>query len=87
LKLRRFWFEFELSGGDPWALTQGCGVTAWNLEDARELIRQRIFSGKDLPGTRTVIEDIDVSTLDPNHVQPNINPPIWRGIWFPQGYS
>jgi hypothetical protein len=31
---------------------------------------------------RSVIEDVDVSTLD-QRVRPNMLVPIWRGIWFP----
>jgi hypothetical protein len=31
---------------------------------------------------REVVENVDVSELD-DHVGPNMNPPNWRGMWFP----
>lgn len=34
-----------------------------------------------------MIEDVDVSTLDPEHVLPNTGVPAARGIWFPLGHS
>jgi hypothetical protein len=33
-----------------------------------------------------VIEDIDIATLDPKHVLPNMADPSQPGIWFPVGY-
>jgi hypothetical protein len=84
MKLTRYWFEFDLSDTDPCHVRMGCGVTAWSLEDAKELMRQQVFSGGDLPSILKVIEDVDVSTLDDNHVRPNMGVPVWRGIWFPQ---
>jgi hypothetical protein len=33
-----------------------------------------------------VIEDVDVTTLDANHVLPNMMPPSVRGVWYPIGY-
>jgi hypothetical protein len=29
---------------------------------------------------------VDVSSLDPGHVPPNVGPPHVRGVWFPSGY-
>jgi hypothetical protein len=62
----------------------GCGVTAYSYEDALVVLRERRFKNDLLPSIHKVIEDIDVSTLDPGHVLPNIGVPIWRGIWFPR---
>ena len=65
----------------------GCGVTAWNYDDALNLVRERVFEGKVLPPIKTCVEDVDVSTLDEGHVLPNMRPPSVRGIWFPLGYE
>ena len=72
-KLIRFWFTTE-SG-------PGVGVTAYSRDDAAELIREaKIFSESDII---SVAEDVDIRTLDQNHVIPNMGPPNFRGIWFP----
>jgi hypothetical protein len=88
--LKRFWFEFDISKDDLHryssysGLKMGCGVTAFSYEDALVVLRERRFKKDPLPSIRNVIEEIDVSTLDPDHVLPNIGVPIWRGIWFPR---
>ena len=89
MSLRRFWFEFQFADGrvPPADLKMGCGVTGWTKEDALTQIRSRIFGAASLPQVAKAIEDIDVSTLDPNHVRPNMSSPVGRGIWFPLGYE
>ncbi len=95
--LRRFWIEFEpplYLGREGYALSgwlhHACGVTAYSLDDALYLIKEQLCWGRPLPPTRKIIEDVDVSTLDSNHVRPNMGVPIWRGVWYPpidsQGY-
>ena len=70
------------------SLRAGCGVTARDSGDALALIRERVCDGGDLPPVRKCVENVDVSSLDPRHVLPNlVMPPIWRGIWFPQGFA
>jgi hypothetical protein len=32
-------------------------------------------------------EDVDIRALDQKHVQPNMETPTWRGVWFPEGFS
>lgn len=54
--------------------------------DALLLVLERVFSGKALPPIIKIIEDVDISTLDKNHVLPNMQPPFARGIWFSMGY-
>jgi len=49
-------------------------------------MRTRIFDGRPLPKVDRVIADVDVSTLG-EYVLANMEPPIWRGIWFPLGYA
>jgi hypothetical protein len=82
--LRRFWFEFDRSSKSAF-LTPWCGVTAFDVDDAKSIIESRVFLDG-LPAITKVIEDVDVSTLDENHVRRNMAPPNWRGIWYPLGY-
>jgi hypothetical protein len=86
--LRRYWFEFELRIDDPHPLgvLSGCGVTAFDFEDALSLLRDRVFH-ESVPHIVNVIEDVDVSTLDPGHVLPNMGVPSLRGVWYPLGYN
>jgi hypothetical protein len=85
VNLRRFWFRFESL--PPYnALGPGCGVTAYTYDDAIAILRAAVFKNEEVPPIRDVIEDVDVSSLDQGHVIPNIDPPVWRGVWFPKGY-
>lgn len=84
--LRRYWFTF--SSIEPYnPLRLGCGVTAYSYEDAISILLQTVFVGQNEPQIDKVVEDIDVSTLDQKHVIPNMDPPVWRGVWFPKGYA
>ncbi|MDE1461026.1 hypothetical protein [Spartinivicinus poritis] len=88
MKLHRFWFrfDFKLDDGSPPGLLMGCGVTAYNYDDALELLKSKVF--KDIvPPPKSVEEDVDVSTLDTGHVLPNMGNVTVRGIWFPLGYE
>jgi len=81
--LRRFWFV--LPPGTPGAF--GCGVTAFSVEDSRFLIGRDMLRGGPVPQELELIEDVDVSTLDPGHVIPNMEEPVSRGIRFPRGFT
>ena len=82
-RLHRFWFSFE--GLPPFSvLNVGCGVTAYTYDDALQILKGRVFK-QSLPAC-SVITDIDVSTLDENHVRPNMGVVTQRGVWFPLGY-
>jgi hypothetical protein len=83
--LRRFWFKFAPLE-NPHPLNLGCGVTAMNLEDALRLLDDLVFSREGIVEVVEIVEDVDVSTLDPKHVLPNMRPAIFRGVWFPQCY-
>ncbi|SHN09662.1 hypothetical protein [Mucilaginibacter sp. OK098] len=87
LNLTRYWFEFKKNDDlFPQAYTR-CGVTAYNYNDAINLLNQYMFKGNIMPIIKNVIENIDVSTLDANHILPNlVIPPNFRGIWYPGGY-
>jgi hypothetical protein len=67
-------------------MSLGCGVTAYSLDDAKALLNQLVFKDGSWPCVAEVIEDVDVSTLERGHVIPNMEPPVWRGVWYPKGY-
>ena len=69
---------------DP--LRLGCGVSAYNYADALSILEKAVFGGKQLPRIGSVVEDVQVSDLDQKHVVPNMDPVVWRGVWFPKGY-
>ena len=88
MKLIRFWFEFDrdsLTTG--LGIELGCGVTAWNYDDAINILEEKIFMDMPLPKIKEVKENVDVSTLDEGHVLPNMLPTSDRGIWYPIGYG
>jgi hypothetical protein len=74
--LRRFWF--------PTPGNLGIGVTAYTLLEAEALARKAAATlGWEL-ASGSVVEDVDVRTLDQGHVIPNMGPPNFHGIWFPR---
>jgi len=45
MALRRYWLTFDVTFDSPYLmLLQGCGVTAYSLEDAHELIQTYILA-------------------------------------------
>ncbi len=88
MQLTRYWIEFDRANPHlPPGTSLGVGVTGLGREDALALVRDRVFGGPETPRIEVMIEDVDVSTLDAGHVLPNMEPPVWRGIWFPRGYT
>ena len=89
MSLRRYWITFAIALDEPHppGVLLGCGVTAFNDVDALQLVRERVFKSHALPPIRSLIEDVDISILDANHVLPNMDLPTVRGIWFPRGYN
>lgn len=85
--MRRFWIEFDRSLELPPGVALGCGVTARDYEDALALVGARVFPGRTMPEPVRTVADVDISELDQNHVIPNMEDPVKRGIWFPRGYS
>ena len=81
MPLRRYWMEFA-AGEAPLGMAWGCGVTAFDVDDALQLVATA--AGGKIPSPVRLVEDVDVSTLDAGHVLPNMLPPVWRGVWFPQ---
>ncbi len=86
MNLIRFWFNFEKSNPLPPGLHLGCGVTAYNYDDALHILKSKIFKNNYEMTIKDYIEDIDIRTLDNNHIVPNILPPNNRGVWYPMGY-
>jgi hypothetical protein len=83
-----FWIELDESGdGITHRSPLGYGVTAFDQEDALSLLREHVFGGAEMPPTRSVIDDVDLSALDEGHVRPNMETPVFRGVWFPRGYK
>lgn len=85
-RLRRYWFVFE-TFASPTPLNLGCGVTAYDFQDAVTLLAERVFPDRKLPTIVEHFEDVDVSTLDHKHVLPNMGIVTDRGVWFPLGYD
>ena len=86
---KRFWFEFEIdiAFNLPPGIGIGCGITAFNFDDALRIMDENIFVEIKRPPFKKIIEDVDIRQLDQGHVIPNMKPPIYRGIWFPMGYD
>ncbi len=84
--LRRFWFTFK---NPPLfsPLGLGCGITAFDYEDAVNILVSMVFSDESLPEIDSVIEDVNIQTLDQKRVVPNIGLVVVRGVWFPLGYG
>lgn len=74
--LRRYWF--------PLSTGLGIGVTAASDAEAASLASEARARTAPTATLLTPIADVDVRTLDPGHVQPNIGPVVVRGVWFPR---
>ena len=72
-KLIRYWFACTPG--------YGIGITAYSRAKA-EILANKIASDFKWK-IMNVVENIDVSTLDQNHIIPNMGPPNFEGVWFP----
>lgn len=72
--LKRYWFKTKQQ--------LGIGVTAYSLEDAKLLIEKANISYN--YQILEIIEDVDIKTLDQNHIIPNMGATNFRGVWFPK---
>jgi hypothetical protein len=86
---KRYWFEFDIDTvfNCPPGISWGCGITAYDLNDAIRILDDKIFSKITRPPFKKVVENVNIQTLDAGHVIPNMKPPINRGVWFPIGYD
>ena len=78
--LTAFWIEF----GD--GLANKYGVTAYSLDDAINLLKEKPFHKQVMPPVLSYKRNIKFSELDQNHVVPNMGPISERGVWFPISY-
>jgi hypothetical protein len=65
-------------------LSSGVGITAHSEEDAKFLFRLAWPAGRQIVEISPVR---DMRDIDQNHVAPNMESWLRRGIWFPRGYS
>lgn len=62
----------------------GFGITAFSEEDAKVLLTDAATTiGKDYE-VLEIIPNVDIHTLDQNHVIPNMASPNVRGVWYPR---
>jgi hypothetical protein len=87
--MKRFWFEFEMDDISkyPGGIGYGCGVRAIDYDDAINILKQKVFKTIPIPRIRKQIEDVNINDLDQGHVVVNMDPPNYRGVWFPRGYN
>lgn len=83
--LHRYWFVFE-NAPEFNPLNLGCGISAYSYDDAVQLLRSRVGGKEVTLKISSVVEDVDIDTLDSGHVLPNLGDVTVRGIWFPLGY-
>jgi hypothetical protein len=74
--LRRFWF--------PTVIGLGVGVTARTRAEAEAMASEAAAQLKRPFDPMSVVEDVDVRTLDQNHVIPNMGAVNFAGVWFPR---
>ena len=87
--LKRYWIRFKDNPGysglhEVFGL--GVGVTAFNIEDAKAILTEKMFS-KGLPKICCINENVKYDDLDKGHVHPNMGVITNRGIWFPLGFK
>lgn len=88
MMLHRYWLRFNLPESFfPRVIRRGVGVTAPDLETALKMVYDKIFQNIRFPELIEVIEDVDISALDPDEIRPNMALPTSLGIWFPLGYQ
>ncbi|MFL5241946.1 MAG: hypothetical protein ACJ8FY_07545 [Gemmataceae bacterium] len=69
--LRRFWFRRPVGFG--------YGVTAYSHTDAAQLLERAALRADWVD----IVEDVDMATLDRQHVLPNVGGITFRGVWYP----
>ena len=78
-RLHFFWIEFGSEARFP-----EVGVTAFNLDDAINLVHARLFNdGGAASQPSRVVEDVRVFSLDKERVLSNKRPLLRQGVWYP----
>jgi hypothetical protein len=73
--LHRYWFKTKDD--------LGFGVTAYSTDDAKSLVTDAARLIGLSYEVVEIVEDVDVRELEQDHVVPNMGPPNFRGVWFP----
>ena len=84
--LVRFWINVEERKGTTPSSPLGYGVTAFDRHDALALLKADVFPGE-LPAIESIVEDVDIASLDERHIRPNMETPAFRGVWYPKGLA
>jgi len=78
--LKRYWLETNNQNRFP----LGIGVTAFSEQDLKNILNEKI-------GEPIIIESIimikSIDELEQNHVVPNMEEFVSRGVWFPKGFK
>ena len=61
----------------------GVGITAYSKNDAEMILAGAISRHNLRLDITEIIVDINIQDLDQGHIIPNMNPPNFRGVWFP----
>lgn len=75
-QLTRYWFKSVNN--------LGVGITAYSLDDARWILDRVIKDHMLNVEIKEIIEGVDIRSLHQGKVIPNMNPPNFRGVWFPK---
>jgi hypothetical protein len=78
MPLRPFWIKTDQSH------SLGVGVTAYSEDDARTLFRLAWPSAYEIVEIKVIK---DMRDIEQNHVVPNMEFWMKRGIWYPRGYT
>lgn len=83
--LTRYWIRFKSNEEHEGAtILRYCGVTAFDFEDALKMIKRQVIYFDSPQDLVSVVENVDVSELDANHIPPNIGLTCCRGVWYPR---
>ena len=84
--MKRYWFIVYPE--DPFG-PKNIGVTAFSKVQALSLAIYCLGKSglthylTNLNDNTEVIENVDLDSLDQNHVIPKIGVVVWKGVWFP----
>jgi hypothetical protein len=81
--LKRYWVQLESQVNAPEQTIFEYGVTAYDLEDALNLIRQTFYVGKEFPQLSSHVENVDISKLNGGKPLYSMGIAVKRGVWFP----
>ena len=87
--LKKYWITFKQdSRYDKYHAGYGfgIGVTAFTLDDAKNLIGEQIFR-IGLPEIDVIKINVKYDDLDEGHVKPNMGTISNRGVWYPLGFA